>query len=194
MPAARAKACTHASTKTCWYVRAGALPPRSLGHSLTRSLAVRLCCAAGTQNKYGWARSATCFNSIHTDSSLFGIYGTADVADAPALADTLLNECRKMCGPVRSLDLSRAKNQLKSSVFMQLESRSLMLEDIGRQLLTYGRVQTPFEISALIDAVTEQDIIRVAKAMLDTKPSFAAVGDLTTLPTPEQMTMRLLAS
>ncbi len=145
-------------------------------------------------NRYDFARAATAFNSIHTDSAIFGISGTTDGNSVPGFVEVMINELRKMAGPVGPLELARAKTQLKSSVFMQLESRSLLLEDIGRQLLTYGHVQTPFQIAALIDAVTPDDIIRVAKNMLSTRPTVAAIGDLTRMPTPEQITMRLLSS
>ena len=41
-------------------------------------------------------------------------------------------------------ELSRARNQLKSSVLMNLESRPILFEDIGRQTLVYG-VRVPPE-------------------------------------------------
>jgi len=87
-----------------------------------------------------------------------------------------------MAGPVREEELNRAKNQLKSALFMQLESRSLLLDDIGRQMLIYNKVQSPQEIAQIIDKVTDKDIIRVATQMLKTNPSMAAAGDLSKVP------------
>jgi len=133
-------------------------------------------------NRYEWANSATSFTSIHSDSSLFGFYGTCDPTKAPELVDTLVEESKKMAGEVGEVELQRAKNQLKSAVFMQLESRSLLLDDMGRQLLTYNKVQTPQEIGKLIDQVSQGDIVRVAEKMLQTNPSVAAAGDLSHLP------------
>jgi len=138
-------------------------------------------------NKYDWAESCTCFNSIFTDSSLFGIYGTAMADKSSSLVDIMTKELIRMTGPVDSTELSRAKNQLRSAVYMQLESRTLKLEDIGRQVMTYGKVQSPIEISEQISNVKPEDIQRVAKAMLATPVTIAAAGDLTSLPRYEQI-------
>lgn len=133
-------------------------------------------------NQYGWVDSANCFNSIFADSAIFGIYGTAKPEEAAHLVSILSQEATRMAGPVDPEELQRAKNALKSSVFMQLESRFLQLEDLGRQVITYGKVDTPEQIASLIDQVTAADITRVASDMLDTTPSVAAYGDLTYLP------------
>lgn len=138
-------------------------------------------------NKYDWAESCTCFNSIFTDSSLFGIYGTALPDKAHSLVDVMSKEVIRMTGPVDATELARAKNQLRSAVYMQLESRTLKLEDIGRQVITYGRVQSAQDISQQIEAVTPEDIQRVAKSMIATPVTIAAAGDLTSLPRYEQI-------
>ena len=44
---------------------------------------------------------------------------------------------------VTSEELSRARNMLKCNVLTHLESRLVLFEDIGRQMLTYGRRETP---------------------------------------------------
>jgi len=133
-------------------------------------------------NQHGWVESATCFNSIFNDTSLFGIYGTTLPQNSPELVDVLSKEFIKMSQGVNAEELSRAKNQLKSAVHMQLEGRVQKLEDLGRQLLTYDKVQSPQEISAQIDAVTAEDIKRVATAMLKTPVSIAACGNTSFLP------------
>jgi predicted Zn-dependent peptidase len=70
---------------------------------------------------------------------------------------------------------------------MQLESRLFKVEDVGKQLLTYGKVLTPAEICANIEKVQVEDIHRVAKKLLITNPSLSAYGDLTQVPPFEQI-------
>ena len=41
------------------------------------------------------------------------------------------------------MELSRAKNQLKSSLLMNLESRPILFEDIGRQVLPPLTTESP---------------------------------------------------
>jgi len=122
------------------------------------------------------------FNSVFSDSSIFGIYGTSPPEAAEPLVDAIVTEAINMAGPMKEGELRRAKNGLKSAVFMQLESRALLLEDIGRQVITHNKVRSPFEIAELIDQVTEEDVIRVAQKMLSTTPSIVAAGDLSTMP------------
>jgi len=133
-------------------------------------------------NRYPFINSATSFNSIHTDSSLFGIYGTAHPQQAQKLVEVVSEECKRMAGPVNAEELARAKTQLKSAVLMQLETRGLKLEDLGRQLITYNKVKSASEICAEIDAVSASDLQRTASNMLKTRPSVAAQGDLSLLP------------
>lgn len=141
-------------------------------------------------NQYGWVESANCFNSIFSDSSIFGVYGTSAPQQADSLVDVLTKECTRMADKVDSTELSRAKNQLKSSVHMQLETRALKLEDLGRQMITYNKIQTADELCKSIDAVSETDIQRVAQAMLKTPVSVAGFGNLSYAPRYEVISKR----
>ena len=63
-------------------------------------------------------------------------------------------------------------------LLMNLESRPVVFEDVARQVLTSGaRKESTYYIDA-IERVTPQDIQRVAKRMLKSKPSVAALGSL----------------
>jgi len=132
--------------------------------------------------QHDWIETASSFNSIFTDSGLFGFYATAPPEQAESLVQIISKEAVNMTGSVDEVELSRAKNQLKTSVFMQLESGPLQLEDIGRQVVTYGKVHSTRELCEMIDAVQPADIQRVAESMLKTQPSVAAYGDLSALP------------
>jgi processing peptidase subunit alpha len=77
---------------------------------------------------------------------------------------------------------------LKSSMMMQLESRLVQCEDIARQFATYGVRDTQAQMCAKIDAVTAEDVMRVAQRMLSHPPAVGVVGhDLTLLPPYEQI-------
>jgi processing peptidase subunit alpha len=59
-------------------------------------------------------------------------------------------------------EVNRAKNQLRSSLLMNLESRMVELEDLGRQVQVHGRKIGVREMCDKIDAVTVEDLRRVA--------------------------------
>ena len=81
-------------------------------------------------------------------------------------------------------ELSRAQNMLKCNVLTQLESRLVLFEDIGRQILTYGKREDAATMCAKIDAVTKEDIQQVVKKALMKPPTLSTVGvDIKNVPT-----------
>ncbi|EMP34623.1 Mitochondrial-processing peptidase subunit alpha, partial [Chelonia mydas] len=85
------------------------------------------------------------------------------------------------------VELERAKTQLKSMLMMNLESRPVIFEDVGRQVLATNTRKLPHELCSLIGNVKPNDIKRVVAKMLRNKPAVAALGDLTELPTYEHI-------
>ncbi|KAF1795682.1 Peptidase M16, N-terminal [Phytophthora cactorum] len=122
-------------------------------------------------NRFYWVESAFAFSSIHADVGLLGIYGACIPSHTSNLVALLCNQMLSVANrPVDAIELARAKNQLKSSVLMNLESRMILYEDIGRQLLTYGERETPESVCAKIDQVTAADIQRVVKEAMQNPP------------------------
>jgi predicted Zn-dependent peptidase len=73
--------------------------------------------------------------------------------------------------------LGRTKQQLKSSTLLALESTSARMNRVGRSVITGAELLTPEEISARIEAVTPQDIARLARQHLRTDQMYlSAVG------------------
>jgi len=138
-------------------------------------------------NSHHFFDTATCFTSIFSDTALFGVYGSAPPEHATAMAEVLVTELIRMSGDINEEELKRAKNQLKSSVYYQLENRNLTLEDLCRQLSVYGKIETPQTVVGWIDQVTVDDVHRVAKAMLKTPLTLAAYGDLRNVPRYDQV-------
>jgi len=132
--------------------------------------------------RHHWANNATAINNCYTDSGLFGIYGSSDGKHVPQLVQILSDQLKGMVGPLNDEELSRAKNMTRSSVSMNLESRPIILEDMGKQVLCYGKRVGVAEVSKQISAVTAADIQRVAKKILSSPLTFAAHGETHALP------------
>jgi len=63
-------------------------------------------------------------------------------------------------------EVNRAKNQLRSSLLMNLESRMVELEDLGRQVQVHGRKVGVREMCKEIEDLTVQDLRRVARMVV----------------------------
>ncbi|KAI0720073.1 Metalloenzyme, LuxS/M16 peptidase-like protein [Cerioporus squamosus] len=109
------------------------------------------------------------FHHIYTDSSLFGLFasfipssGRQSNTPAHILPHLVHQLSLLLYSNIPGAELSRAKNQLKSSLMMALESRAVEVEDLGRQVLVHGRKIPVSEMCDKIDAVDNATIRRVA--------------------------------
>jgi processing peptidase subunit beta len=60
-------------------------------------------------------------------------------------------EWMRLCTSVTSAEVERAKNLLKTNMLLQLDGTTPICEDIGRQMLCYGRRIPLHELEARID-------------------------------------------
>ncbi|KAI8080851.1 Metalloenzyme, LuxS/M16 peptidase-like protein [Gilbertella persicaria] len=123
-------------------------------------------------NQHYWVESCQAFNHCYTDSGLFGIAGSCQPEYANALVEVICREldivARGDVGrlSVTDIELNRAKNQLKSSLLMNLESRMVQLEDLGRQIQVHGKKTGIDEMLANIDKVDVTELRRVASRVV----------------------------
>lgn len=78
-------------------------------------------------------------------------------------------------GPTTA-ELHRSAAQLKAGLLMALESSSVRAEQMARQLLSYGLLIPPRELTARVDAVTPTAVRDVAQKFARAKPAIAVVG------------------
>ncbi|MCL7024466.1 hypothetical protein MKW94_020016, partial [Papaver nudicaule] len=74
-------------------------------------------------------------------------------------------------------ELDRAKTATKSAVLMNLESRMIVSEDIGRQILTYGERKPVDHFLKAVDGVTLKDISSIATKIISSPLTMASWGD-----------------
>lgn len=75
-------------------------------------------------------------------------------------------------------ELSRAKTQLQSMLFMNLEQRPVLFEDVARQVMSRGKREQAQYYFDRIEAINEEDIQRVSRKMIESAPAVVAYGRL----------------
>ena len=134
-------------------------------------------------NKHAWAQNCTAFHSVFDDVGVVGVSGVADGDRAGDMVAVMAQEFAAVAaGAVTEEELSRAKAATVSSILMNLESKAIVAEDIGRQILTYGERKAPAEFIAQVNALTVADVAAVAKKCVASKPTLCMVGDLSAAP------------
>ncbi|KAJ5161523.1 hypothetical protein N7492_006915 [Penicillium capsulatum] len=119
-------------------------------------------------NQHGWVESCIAFNHSYTDSGIFGISASCSPTRTPEMLDVMCRELQSLTlesgwPSLQTQEVNRAKNQLRSSLLMNLESRMVELEDLGRQVQVHGRKVSVKEMCDQIDALTVEDLRRVAR-------------------------------
>ena len=131
------------------------------------------------------ANSFMAFNTNYADAGLFGVHVSTDAKEQlDDVAFCVMQEFQNLIYDPKLEDVTRAKQALKSSLLLHSESStSAAAEEIGRQLLTYGRRIPRAELFARIDAVTPDTVKAVAwKYIRDECPAIAAIGPVQFLP------------
>lgn len=112
--------------------------------------------------------------SIYSMLNLYRDAGTLVVyaGTAPEKASEVINLVLKEFGRLReslvsSQELKRAKEYVKGSVMLSLESSSSRMTHLAQQLIYYGRFYRLEEILAAVDRVTARDIRHLANKMFD---------------------------
>ena len=94
------------------------------------------------------------------------------------MCNVIGQELLRMIGPCNPEELSRAKTQLQSMLFMNLEQRPVLFEDVCRQVLSRGKREQAQYYFDRIESIQESDIQRVSKRMLESPPAVASLGRL----------------
>lgn len=125
----------------------------------------------------GLAYSVFSFHSAYRDCGMFGVYaGTSPEHVADVLALTM-----EICADVADQglaedELKQGKEQVKGSMMLSLESTSSRMSRLGKNELLLNRVVSLDETLARIDAVTMQDVQRIARDIVGQRFALAAVG------------------
>src|SRR6201993_4059156 len=112
----------------------------------------------------------------YSDAGMFTVYAGTAKETVGEVLDLTVAEFRSMKeSPVTDEELRRAKNHLKGSLMLSLESTSSRMSNLARQELYFGRFYSLDEILASIDAVTREEVQILAQEFFRTEQISATV-------------------
>ena len=102
----------------------------------------------------------------YSDAGMISIYAGCANERVAQVVDLALEEMRGLREqPVPFDELRRAKDHLKGSLMLNLESTSSRMSHLARQYIFFGRHFTLDEMTDAIEAVTGDDVLRVANEL-----------------------------
>jgi len=115
------------------------------------------------REKQGLAYAVFSELTPYSDAGMFTVYAGTAKETVGQVIDLTIAEFRAMKeSPVTAEELLRAKNHLKGSLMLSLESTSSRMSNLARQELYFGRFYSLDEILASIDTVTRDQVQSLA--------------------------------
>jgi len=118
--------------------------------------------------------------SPYRDTGCLSIYAGTSLESARKVVESITNEFRQLKEqPVGEEELRRAKDHLKGSLMLSLESTASRMSNLARQEMYFGHF---FSLDALvenIEAVTADDVQRIARTFFDARQiALTVLGNL----------------
>jgi len=135
------------------------------------------------REEHGLAYAVYSGVNAYTDAGYLSVYAATSpdqVTDVIKLSIEEFNRFKNE--PVTDAELQRAKDQLKVSIMLSLESTSARMSNLARQEIFFGRQFTLDEILERINRVSTSDVQRVAGEIFSSNDlAITAVGQLGSL-------------
>ncbi|CAK8683087.1 mitochondrial-processing peptidase subunit beta-like [Clavelina lepadiformis] len=123
------------------------------------------------------------FNTLYTDTGLWGIYYVSDNDNVHDCTVRIQDEWMRLCTDLTEFEVSRAKNTLLTNMALMLDGTTPICEDIGRQMLCYGRRIPWPEMAQRILSINATEVRKAMnKYVWDCCPAVASIGPTEALP------------
>ncbi len=139
----------------------------------------------------GLAYNVSSFAAPYLDGGVFAIYAGTGEKETPELIKVLFEQLRGVQEACPEEEVQRSRTQMKAGILMSLESPGARMDALGSQLLIYGRPIPVEEMIRKIEAVSPEDIARVARKIFSGRPTVAAMGPLESLESYRKLSSRL---
>lgn len=106
--------------------------------------------------------------SPYSDTGCLSVYAGTSLESAKLVVESVLKEFADLKQqPAPAEELRRAKDHLKGSLMLSLESTSSRMSNLARQQMHFGRFFTLDELAESIEKVSARDVQRVAQTFFN---------------------------
>jgi predicted Zn-dependent peptidase len=106
----------------------------------------------------------------YRDTGCLSVYAGTSIESARQVIESILREFQQLKQErITGEELRRAKDHLKGSLMLSLESTSSRMSNLARQEMYFHRFFTLDELVESIEAVTAEDVQRIAQTFFDQK-------------------------
>ncbi len=123
----------------------------------------------------GLAYAIDAFADTYSDTGVLGVFAGCAGEKASELAQVIAEQIQGLTEPPDAAELSRAKAQLKGSLFMGRESALARAEQAAGQVLLFGEVLDAARLAEEIDAVSAQQVADLTQRILAPRTAAIAV-------------------
>ncbi|MBI5949934.1 MAG: insulinase family protein [Chloroflexi bacterium] len=114
------------------------------------------------------------YPSEFRDAGSFTIYAGCDPENARLTLEVALAETDKLLKGMPEAELEKGKQMARGRIQLRMEDTRAVAGWLGSQALLLDKIETVDEVVAHIDAVTQDDVLRVGRELL--KPSLATLA------------------
>jgi len=133
------------------------------------------------REKKGLAYAVYSYHSLYQDTGEFVVYAGTRTANAEQVVRLIQAEVEKVIASGATDDeLSRAKESIKGQLVLGLESTRARMTRLGKAESTHGEILSIDELVTRVEAVSSEDIKRVAGDLLGGPRVLAMIGPFAT--------------
>lgn len=129
------------------------------------------------REEMGAAYSVYSYPTSYPDCGVYAIYAGTSIQQAQQVVDEIRRQVdRFLADGFTDREFTQARDQLKGGYILGLESTSSRMSALGRSKLLLGYANEIDEVIRKIERVTPQDVMSVARRILESPFAAAAVG------------------
>jgi predicted Zn-dependent peptidase len=131
------------------------------------------------REKRGLAYSVYSFNQGYSDAAYFGLYAGCSPAKTAEVTRLMIAEFEKIATDgITEAELELAKGNISGSLALKFESSQARMSRLASAEIVQGQFIDLDQTFASFDAVSNQEVMNLAKDLLTKERSIVAVGDV----------------